>query len=129
MDQEVFDLVGSFALANGLVACTGFIGVGLIGFLAWRARNSGLLFAGLGFAFLACANLGFAGQIITAIIVGLEVSNDQGQTFVELLMKMNCAFTVMAAVAVVSLILGFWYTYRRFLPSWQELTEGSHGLL
>lgn len=120
-EQALFETLGLFTLANSLVACASLAGLGVIGLLAVRpkTRNPGLLFAALGFAFFACANIGFAAQFVTALAIGYETED----VFVTLdwLNRMQCAFSVAALMGVVSLILAFTYAYRRFLPSWREI--------
>lgn len=120
-EQAVFDTIGTFALANSLIACVSVAGIAAVAMLAVRqkTRNPGLLFGGLGFAFLACANCGFASQIIASLVVGLQA--DSPEVFLDWLNRMNCAFSVTTVMAVVSLILAFLYTYRKFLPSWREI--------
>ena len=120
-EQAAFETLGLFALANSLVACASLVGLAVIGLLAVRpkTRNPGLLFAALGFTFFACANAGFAVQLITALVIGFE-TEDALLTF-DWLNRMNCAFSVTALVGVVSLMLAFLYTYRRFLPAWREI--------
>jgi hypothetical protein len=120
-EQLIFETLGAMVVANVLTACIGGLGVALMGLLALRPkpRNPGLLFGGLGFAFIALANVGFALQGIAGVIA--VVQNANPRTALELVNSMNCAFSVTAMVGMVSLILGFLYTYRRFLPSWREI--------
>src|SRR5262245_47035354 len=109
-EQLALETLGTFAAANGLTACISVIGLACIGFLAVRpkTRNPGLLFAGLGFIFIALANCGFAAQGIITIVTAFQIRGPQvGQVALDLLNRMNCAFSATAMVGLVSLILAF----------------------
>lgn len=120
-EQLIFETLGAMMAANALTACVGVIGLGVIGVLAMRpkTRNPGLLFAGLGFSFIAFANFGFAFEGIVTLVVGFQSS--EVKAALDLLNRMNCAWSVATIVGLVSLILAFLYSYRRFLPSWREI--------
>jgi hypothetical protein len=120
-EQLVFNTLGTIAVANVLTACVSALGIALAGLLAVRSRtrNPGLLFAGLGFGFISLANCGFASQGVTGVVTIFQ--NTEPEVALTLVNQMNCAFSVTAIMGLVSLILAFLYTYRRFLPAWREI--------
>lgn len=136
MDEALARLLDALSLmvaGNGILACLSLGGVALTGVMAWlsaRVRSPGLAFIAVGFSLLALAFAGLAGEIPAAILAGIPTApNDNGRFMFALLERMHCAFTVTLAVALTSLFLGLWYTYRRLLPTWHEFWNDGNGPL
>jgi hypothetical protein len=125
MDEVAYHTFILMALADGVVACAGIASLVLVLLLMMRTRNVGVGLAALGFGLLGCAHLGFAGQWF-GLLIGAQTDPD-GNVTLGLLAAADGIFSIVAALAVVSLGLGFWYTYRRYFPSLHEVADGGDG--